>query len=361
LFSGAILTSAGQDLPNSKDPAGMKRYEGSEIIGYRSPMFDEYLLPVGPPTNFSPPVYEKSKPVEGQVSYYTYLAPAGRSPAELFRNYKQEFQRLGIEVQYEKNAGQPGDFGSTFDKIDNDCDLAQILTYDGADERLMVGQSRDAKPIYYMVFVTAYNDGVIPERLEGRVQKGRALAQLVVISPDVLEKKMAFLNADDMKRAIHDSGEVAVYGLYFDTDKDAVKSESQSALAEIAKLLKSEPPLRLHVVGHTDNQGKPDHNLDLSHRRAASVVAELTKPPPPDLCTHSRQEGRQASGPLRGLFMYAERFIHFNRRFESGGVVSGTCRSQILPVSAVIPTGAVLCCPLQSSAPNSKCRLGNYT
>jgi len=276
LFSGAILTSAGQDLPNSKDPAGMKRYEGSEIIGYRSPMFDEYLLPLGPPSNFSPPAYEKSKPVEGQVSYYTYLAPAGRSPAELFRNYKQEFQRLGIEVQYEKNAGQPGDFGSTFDKIDNDCDLAQILTYDGADERLMVGQSRDAKPTYYMVFVTAYNDGVIPERLEGRVQKGRALAQLVVISPDVLEKKMAFLNADDMKRAIHDSGEVAVYGLYFDTDKDAVKSESQSALAEIAKLLKSEPSVRLHVVGHTDNQGKPDYNLDLSHRRATSVVAELT-------------------------------------------------------------------------------------
>jgi outer membrane protein OmpA-like peptidoglycan-associated protein len=102
------------------------------------------------------------------------------------------------------------------------------------------------------------------------------MAQLVVISPDVLEKKMAFLNADDMKRAIRDSGEVAVYGLYFDTDKDAIKSESQPALAEIATLLKSEPSLRLHVVGHTDNQGKPDHNLDLSHRRATSVVAELT-------------------------------------------------------------------------------------
>jgi OmpA-OmpF porin, OOP family len=276
LWSVAVLVVAAQDLPNSKDPAGMKRYEGSELIGYRAPKFDEYLLPLGPASNFSPPAYEKSKPVEGQVSYYTYLAPAGRSPAELFRNYKQEFQRLGIEIQYEKNAGQPGDFGSTFDKIDTDCDLAQILTYDGADERLMVGQSRDAKPSYYMVFVTAYNDGVIPERLQGRVDKGRALAQLVVITPDVMEKKMAFLNADDMKRAIHDSGEVAVYGLYFDTNKDAVKVESQSALAEIAKLLKSEPSLRLHVVGHTDNQGKADYNVELSHRRATSVVAELT-------------------------------------------------------------------------------------
>ena len=276
LFSGAILTSA-QDLPNSKDPATMKRYEGSELIGYRGPRFDEYLLPLGPPTNFSPPVYDKSKAVEGQVSYYTYLAPTGRTPAELFRNYKQEFQRLGIETQYEKGSGQPGDFGSTFDKITNDCDLGQILAYDGADERLIVGQSRDAKPSYYLVFVTAYNDGVIPERLQGRVEKGRALAQLVVISPDQLEKKMAFLNADDMKQAIRDSGEVAVYGLYFDTDKDVVKSESQSALAEIAKLLKSEPSLRLHIVGHTDDQGKPEYNLDLSHRRASSVVAELTK------------------------------------------------------------------------------------
>jgi OOP family OmpA-OmpF porin len=68
---------------------------------------------------------------------------------------------------------------------------------------------------------------------------------------------------------------VAVYGLYFDTDKDAIKSESQSALAEIAKLLKSELSLRLHVVGHTDNLGS-DYNLDLSHRRASSVVAELS-------------------------------------------------------------------------------------
>ncbi len=276
LFSGAILTCSGQDLPNSKDPAGMKRYEGSELIGYRAPMFDEYLMPLGAPTNFSPPVYEKSKPVEGQVSYYTYLAPAGRTPAELFRNYKQEFQRLGIEIQYQKDAGQPGDFGSTFDKVDNDCDLGQILSYDATDERLMVGQTRGTNPSYYLVFVTAYNDGVIPERLQDRVQKGRVLAQLVVVTPDVMEKKMAFLNADDMKQAIHDSGQVAVYGLYFDTDKDAIKSESQPALAEIAKLLKNEPSLKLHVVGHTDNQGKPDYNLTLSHRRATSVVAELT-------------------------------------------------------------------------------------
>ena len=275
-LSLSVLISAAQDLPNSKDPAGMKRYEGSELIGYRAPKFDEYLLPLGPPTNTDPPTFEKSKPVDGQIGYYTYLAPAGRSPAELFRNYKQEFQRLGIEVQFEKSAGQHGWFGPIFDKIASEIDLAQILAYDEDDERLLVGKSRDAKPSYYVVFVTAYKDGIIPDRLQKKIAKGQALAQLVVVSADAMQKKMAFLNADDMKNAIHDSGKIALYGIYFEINKDAVKSESQSTLTEIAKLLKSEPSLRLHVVGHTDNQGKPEYNLDLSRRRATSVVAELS-------------------------------------------------------------------------------------
>jgi OOP family OmpA-OmpF porin len=263
-------------LPGSKDPAGMKRYEGSDLIGYRAPKFDEYLLPLGPPTQSDPPKYENSKPIEGQVSYYTYLAPPGRSVAELFRNYKQEFQRLGIQTLYEKGAGQHGWFGPTFGQIANANDLSQILGYDEAEERLLVGKSKDASSSYYLVFVTAYVDGVIPERLQGRVAKGQALAQLVVVSPDAMEKKMAFVNADDMKQSLHDSGKVALYGLYFDTDKDVVKPESQPTLAEIARLFSSEPALRLHVAGHTDNQGKPEYNLDLSRRRAASVVRELT-------------------------------------------------------------------------------------
>jgi OmpA-OmpF porin, OOP family len=271
-----VATSTAQDVPKSFDPPGMKRYEGSEIIGYRAPKFDEYLVPLGPPTSQDPPAYKKSVPLEGQVSYYTYLAPDGRTPTEFFRNYKLEFQRLNLEILYEKGAGQPGWFGPTYTKIVNESDIGQIIAYNEAEERMLVGKTKDAQPTYYVVFVTAYRDGVIPERLQERVKKGRALAQIVVVTPDTLEKKMTFVNADDMKQALHDSGKVALYGLYFDTDKDAVKAESQPTLAEIAKLMKSDASLRLHVVGHTDNQGKPDYNLDLSRRRAVNVVAQLT-------------------------------------------------------------------------------------
>src|ERR1035441_1700349 len=88
-----IWPAAAADLPGSQDPPLMKRYAGSEIIGYRSPKFDEYLMPLGRPTHLAPPVYEKSQKVEGLLSRYTYVAPEGRTPAEVFRNYQLELNR----------------------------------------------------------------------------------------------------------------------------------------------------------------------------------------------------------------------------------------------------------------------------
>ena len=40
--------------------------------------------------------------------------------------------------------------------------------------------------------------------------------------------------------------------------------------------MKSDPSLNLYVVGHTDMKGALNYNVDLSKRRAAAVVKELT-------------------------------------------------------------------------------------
>ncbi|HQT94667.1 MAG: hypothetical protein B7Z61_00790 [Acidobacteria bacterium 37-71-11] len=57
--------------------------------------------------------------------------------------------------------------------------------------------------------------------------------------------------------------------------KNAVKAIGGQA--EIAKLLKAHPEMRLYVVGHTDNAGSFDHNLTLSKDRAQSVTNALVK------------------------------------------------------------------------------------
>ena len=269
-----IVTPAA-DVPGSKDPAGMKRYEGSEIIGYREPKFDEFLLPLGPPTDVTTPKYAKSLKTEGLVSFYTYLAPAGRTGTELFRNYKQELQRLGLVTLYEKAAGDRGWFGPGFSQPAKDSDIGDILAYNESQERVLVAKSKEAVPTYYYIFVTIYRDGNMPDRLRASVTKDRAIAQLVVVTPEKMQEKMTFVNADEMSKALGDSGKVALYGIYFDNDKDSLRPDSQPTLQEIAKLLTANPALKIQVVGHTDNQGTPDYNLDLSRRRAASVVRAL--------------------------------------------------------------------------------------
>jgi OOP family OmpA-OmpF porin len=275
-FLGCAASVVAADVPGAKDPPDMRRYTGSELIAYRAPRLDEFVLPTGPPTSFAPAVYEKSIKTEGLVSRYTYIAPVGRTPSELLRNYKLEFQRLGLDTMYEKSAGEKGWFGPTLDPIAEEDQLGQILAYNEKQERVLVGKSKAAKPTYYFLFVSAYADGVIPERLQGTVAKDRALAELVVISPQQLQENMSFVSADDMSKALADSGKVVLYGIYFDTDQDRIRNDSDPMLKEIAKLLSTDPRLKIRVVGHTDNQGKPEYNLDLSRRRAASVMAELT-------------------------------------------------------------------------------------
>src|ERR1700733_5751506 len=182
-LSSAIVSPAA-DVAGSKDPAGMKRYEGSEIIGYREPKFDEFLIPLGPPSDVTTPKYEKSIRAEGLVSFYTYLAPAGRTNTELIRNYKQEFQRLGLVTLYEKGTGDKGWFGPGFTQVSKDSGIGDILNYNESQERVLVAKSKDATPIYYYVFITVYRDGNMPDRLSGRVVKDRAIAQLVVVAPE---------------------------------------------------------------------------------------------------------------------------------------------------------------------------------
>jgi outer membrane protein OmpA-like peptidoglycan-associated protein len=64
----------------------------------------------------------------------------------------------------------------------------------------------------------------------------------------------------------------------FATGRAEIKPESFGLLGQVASVLKDHPEIaRLSVDGHTDNQGGDKPNLNLSERRAISVVAWLTE------------------------------------------------------------------------------------
>lgn len=84
-------------------------------------------------------------------------------------------------------------------------------------------------------------------------------------------------NAEAFSNDIRTTGHAAVYGIYFDTGKSVIKPESEPSLAEIAKLLKGDASLKVHVVGHTDNVGGIESNMKLSRDRANAVVQALVE------------------------------------------------------------------------------------
>jgi OOP family OmpA-OmpF porin len=82
-------------------------------------------------------------------------------------------------------------------------------------------------------------------------------------------------SAELFQSGLRASGHVEIPGIYFDTGKSVLKSESDASVAEIAKLLKADPALQVYVVGHTDNVASLDLNTKLSQDRAEAVLQAL--------------------------------------------------------------------------------------
>jgi len=70
---------------------------------------------------------------------------------------------------------------------------------------------------------------------------------------------------------------ITLRGIYFDVNKATIKPESNPALEDAAKILKENPDIRVEIQGHTDSDGSESYNLQLSERRAQSVVTYLVQ------------------------------------------------------------------------------------
>ena len=109
-----------------------------------------------------------------------------------------------------------------------------------------------------------------------QIEKGNGTIWLRIVEKKAMEQ---YIEADAaaLSNDIRSTGHAAVYGINFDTGKSTIKPESAQAIGEIAKLLKADPGLKIHVVGHTDNTGGVDSNIKLSQERAEAVLQALVR------------------------------------------------------------------------------------
>ncbi len=168
--------------------------------------------------------------VEGRytsMEYYIQDDAAQTSNLQIIRNHTDALQRIGGEVRYEDQ-------------------YSATIELTSADKEVWIEIAPGAGSRY----------------------------ELRIVEKEIMEQEVV-ADAEALRAGIDRTGHVAVYGIYFDTDKAVIKPQSQAALKEIAKLLQGNPGLNVHVVGHTDMVGALAHNMQLSQARAAAVVEAL--------------------------------------------------------------------------------------
>jgi len=68
---------------------------------------------------------------------------------------------------------------------------------------------------------------------------------------------------------------VVIENIFYDYDKATLRPESKTALDELAQVLRDNPNVTIEMASHTDRHGSEEYNIDLSSRRAKSVIDYL--------------------------------------------------------------------------------------
>jgi OmpA-OmpF porin, OOP family len=245
-----------RDLAGSKDYPGIGRFAGSVITGYVMKDFDAARMQAAAFKDGRP---ADARRLEGRITRIAYRTWPGPSILEVSRNFETQLAKAGFATLLACDTDACGAIPFT-EAIDS-LPVPQMWV-DGFDYHYYAGRKEDGGREIYASLIVSENNREI-------------YAQLVVAELGAIENKM--VDAAAMSKGLGEAGHIALYGIYFDTDKATLKPESRPTLEQIAKLLTGQPQLNVFIVGHTDNQGAYDYNLDLSRRRAEAVAAELVK------------------------------------------------------------------------------------
>jgi OmpA-OmpF porin, OOP family len=215
--------------------------------------------------------------LEGSVTRLWYESTGDTSSTELFRNYRNELEAAGFTILHDSSQDDAATYWSNFLAPFSNANVrtnrSNYIFYAADTKGVRTLSARLERPegdAYVSVTTVEWpKDDVIYKSRRGAY----AAVDLIQVKP--MKQQMVVVKAEDMARSITTTGRIALYGIHFDTNSAAIKAESKPALEEIAKLLKQEADLQLHVVGHTDNVGGLDFNMDLSRRRAQAVVTAL--------------------------------------------------------------------------------------
>ena len=135
------------------------------------------------------------------------------------RNFETQLAKAGFETLLACDTDACG--GIPFTEAIDALPIPQMWV-DGFNYHYYAGRKTDERTRDYASVIVSENNREIS-------------AQLIVAELGAIENKM--VDAAAMAKGLGETGHIALYGIYFDTDKAVVKPESRPTLEQIAKLL----------------------------------------------------------------------------------------------------------------------------
>lgn len=196
----------------------------------------------------------------------------------------------GGDVAYFSSAREEGKGQDIFSfNLDNEM-RPDAVTYVKAS----VADRKTAEPLAADIELVNLSDAVNEARTETADKNGQVLLALPVGSNyafNVAEDGYLFYSQsmqlageksltdpfvlDIRLEPVEIGAEMNLYNIYFETDSFSILPESEPELNKLVSFLRKNGTLTVEIQGHTDNSGNPGENMELSERRARSVVDYL--------------------------------------------------------------------------------------
>ncbi|PXV56126.1 protein of unknown function [Dyella jiangningensis] len=262
LLAASTFAIHAEDVKGSKDHPLLSRFTGAKIENYKQSDYDEAELPNAPIATKD----GKMMTVEGRITRIGYRIDGNHSLLEISRNYEQALAAGKFQTVFSCKGRECGEeFSAVVVNSGRVMPVSFPASFNDKQRAVLAKRSGPDGDTWAFLFLMDDTDS----------NKANYVYEEIVEPKPMATGQVKVLDAKSMQNALNSDGKVALYGIYFDTDKADIKPESKPELAEMAKLLNDNPKLKVYIVGHTDNQGQFAHNLDLAQHRADAVAKTL--------------------------------------------------------------------------------------
>ena len=268
LFMASFLFAEAQDHP------ALYRYEGAEIVADQQQDYARYVLGLAnhEERNFRGHMkyFADYIDLEGKLTRIQYCVDPSEGLEKVFQNYMQALKKSGYQILFTTSEMNNWPFWHE-DVYHHEWGINALQ---GEDFRSM-----SAREGYR--FLTAkgvYKANDLYFAIYMNIDKDDVHGDCLLVTQDIIEinpMESGLVTAQKIDEAMALSGFVSIYGVHFDSGECEIQDESGPALEEIAIFLKKNSEKKYYIVGHTDNVGDFNLNMELSEKRAKAVKREL--------------------------------------------------------------------------------------